>query len=154
MSRSPSAPLSFAQDHRQRFVEELKAFVRFPSVSAQSNHSEHLNECAGFLARHLRALGLERVAVVSTRRHPLVYAEWRHVPGRPTVPIEFALPDDRKCASSEECHLPGIFHDIASPILVLAQAGIVKRWDSTPNRATVGPPGMLTGTASRGRQRT
>jgi acetylornithine deacetylase/succinyl-diaminopimelate desuccinylase-like protein len=82
-----SRPLAHAHTHRQRFVTELKDFVRFPSVSAQPRHDGDMKKCAAWLANHLRRIGLEHVAIVPTPRHPLVYAEWRRAPERPTVLI-------------------------------------------------------------------
>src|SRR5262249_27890092 len=82
-----SHPLAYAHTHRQRFVTELKDFVRFPSVSAQPKHDGDLKRCAAWLANHLRRIGLEHVDIVPTPRHPLVYAEWRRAPERPTVLI-------------------------------------------------------------------
>jgi acetylornithine deacetylase/succinyl-diaminopimelate desuccinylase-like protein len=34
---------------------------------------------------HLCAAGLENVELIETERHPLVYADWLHAPGKPTV---------------------------------------------------------------------
>lgn len=82
-----SYPLAYAQANRTRFVTELKDFVRFPSVSAQSKHSGDIRKCAQWLANHLHGVGLERVKIITTRGHPLVYAEWLHVPAAPTVII-------------------------------------------------------------------
>lgn len=79
--------LAYANENRVRFVGELQRFVRFPSVSARPEHAPDSAECAEWLADHLRRIGLERVAVVQTRGHPIVYAEWLHAPGRPTVII-------------------------------------------------------------------
>ena len=81
------APLAYAQANRRRFVAELKDVVRFPSVSAQPKHAQAVQQCAAWLASHLRQSGLERVKVIPTPRHPLLYAEWRHAPRRPTVLI-------------------------------------------------------------------
>ena len=78
---------SYAHSNRYRFVQELKDFIRFPSVSAQPEHAGDLQRCAEWLANHLRRIGLERVQVLQTPRHPLVYAEWMHATGRPTVLI-------------------------------------------------------------------
>ena len=79
--------LVYANANRARFVGELQRFVRFPSVSARPEHTRDSAECAGWLAEHLRRIGMERVAVVPTRRHPIVYAEWLHARGRPTMII-------------------------------------------------------------------
>ncbi len=84
----PSAsPLAYVQSHHPRFLSELQGFVRFPSVSAQPKHTEDVKRCAAWLANHLRQVGLEGTRVISTARHPLVYAEWLRAPGRPTVLI-------------------------------------------------------------------
>lgn len=79
--------LTYSRLNRARFVAELKDFIRFPSVSAQPQHAGDLKQCAEWLANHLRRIGMERVHVLQTSRHPLVYAEWLHATGRPTVLI-------------------------------------------------------------------
>jgi acetylornithine deacetylase/succinyl-diaminopimelate desuccinylase-like protein len=68
-------------------IEELKRFVRFASVSAQSAHAKDVRACAGWLADHLKGIGMAGVRVIATPRHPIVYAEWKGAPGRPTVLI-------------------------------------------------------------------
>ncbi|HXY99834.1 MAG TPA: dipeptidase [Stellaceae bacterium] len=82
---STERALAYAEVHRRRFLDELKEFIRFPSVSAQPRHADDLVNCADWLAEHLRRIGLEEVRIVPTRRHPLVYAHWRGAPARPTV---------------------------------------------------------------------
>ena len=79
--------LAYAHANRARFVTELKQFVSFPSVSAQPRHAGDVNRCAAWLADHLRDIGMQRVTIVPTSRHPLVYAEWLEMPGAPTVLI-------------------------------------------------------------------
>lgn len=70
--------------HRARWLEELKQFIRFPTVSAQPAHADDLKRCATWLADHLRYIGLQNVQVIPTRKHPLVYADWKRARG-PTV---------------------------------------------------------------------
>jgi acetylornithine deacetylase/succinyl-diaminopimelate desuccinylase-like protein len=77
----------FARKQRRRALAELTRLLRFPSVSAQPRHAADLRRCALWLARHLRRIGLEQVRILRTPRHPIVLAEWRHAPGRPTVLI-------------------------------------------------------------------
>jgi acetylornithine deacetylase/succinyl-diaminopimelate desuccinylase-like protein len=84
---NPHRALRHAVAHRRRFLGELKDFVRFPSVSAQPQHAADVRRCAAWLADHLQRIGLEHVRVIPTPRHPLVCADWRHAPGRPTVLI-------------------------------------------------------------------
>jgi acetylornithine deacetylase/succinyl-diaminopimelate desuccinylase-like protein len=78
--------LLYARSNRGRFLEELKTFLRFPSVSAQPSHAADVKRCAQWLAEHLRKVGLA-VKIVPTARHPLVVASWLKTAGRPTVLI-------------------------------------------------------------------
>jgi len=79
--------LAYSQSQCARFLAELKDFIRFPTVSAQPQHTADVRRCAVWLADHLRQIGLEYVQVISTPRHPLVYADWCHAADRPTVLI-------------------------------------------------------------------
>jgi acetylornithine deacetylase/succinyl-diaminopimelate desuccinylase-like protein len=78
---------SSCRNNSQRFLSELKEFIRIPSVSSQPKHAPDVKRCAGWLANHLRQIGLENARVIKTPRHPIVYADWLHAPGRPTVLI-------------------------------------------------------------------
>jgi acetylornithine deacetylase/succinyl-diaminopimelate desuccinylase-like protein len=68
---------SYTDEHHPRFVAELQEFVRFPSISAQPWYAGDVQNCAVWLANHLRRIGLEQVDIVPTPRHPVVYADWR-----------------------------------------------------------------------------
>jgi len=45
--------------NQDRFVEELKQFMRIPSVSAQEKHDADTRACAQWIADHLKKLGFE-----------------------------------------------------------------------------------------------
>ena len=75
----------YLEQHRDRFVEDLKAALRIPSISAQPEHKEDVRRCARHVADHLQSLGMTRVEVVATAGHPIVYAEWLGAPGKPTA---------------------------------------------------------------------
>ena len=81
----PAAALAFAQKHRGTAVEELKAFLRIPSISTLPQHAPDVQRAAEFLAEELRRIGMEHVEVIATAGHPLVYADHLHAPGKPTV---------------------------------------------------------------------
>jgi acetylornithine deacetylase/succinyl-diaminopimelate desuccinylase-like protein len=76
MSDQLSAALAYAQDNRDRFLDELKAFVRIPSVSTDPSAKPEMQRAAQWVADQLRSLGLQNVAIYSTAGHPVVYAEW------------------------------------------------------------------------------
>jgi acetylornithine deacetylase/succinyl-diaminopimelate desuccinylase-like protein len=80
-----AAALAYARAHRGRTVRTLEELVRIPSVSAEPGHAGDVRRCARRLAELLCGIGLDRVRVEATARHPLVYGEWCRRPGRPTV---------------------------------------------------------------------
>jgi acetylornithine deacetylase/succinyl-diaminopimelate desuccinylase-like protein len=75
----------YLDEHREQFLENLKASLRIPSVSAQPEHRDDVARCARHLADHLKSIGMTRVEVVATAGHPIVYGEWLGAPGKPTA---------------------------------------------------------------------
>jgi acetylornithine deacetylase/succinyl-diaminopimelate desuccinylase-like protein len=84
---NPGRALNYARARRSKFVSELKEFLRFPSVSSQPKLAEEVANCAKWLARHLKGIGLDAVRIIPTAGNPIVYAQWLRVPGRPTLII-------------------------------------------------------------------
>lgn len=82
---APVRAIDYARRHRRRFLGELKEFVRFPTVSSQAKHAPDIKRCAAWLATRLKRAGMERVQVIPTGGHPLVYAAWKQAYARPTV---------------------------------------------------------------------
>lgn len=78
---------AYARGNRARFVEELKEFVSFPSISAQPKHAVDIKRCAAWLAAHMRKIGFRNARMIATEGHPLVYADWLGNPDAPTVLI-------------------------------------------------------------------
>ena len=80
-----TATLEYLREHRDRFLAELFELLRISSVSADLTHRPDVERCARWLADHMRAIGLEHAEVLPSAGHPVVYADWLHAPGRPTV---------------------------------------------------------------------
>ncbi|MGP1673822.1 MAG: dipeptidase [Candidatus Limnocylindrales bacterium] len=70
---------------RETRIDSLKAFLRIPSISAVPEHADDVRRAAQWLADNLRQAGLEHVEVAETGGHPVVYADWLHAEGSPTV---------------------------------------------------------------------
>jgi len=79
--------LDYIESKRENNLNELKEFLRIPSVSAKSEHKPDIEKAAHWVAEKLRAAGLERVEIEPTKMHPLVYGESLQAPGKPTVLI-------------------------------------------------------------------
>ena len=75
----------YVRENEARFLDELKQLLRIPSISTLPEHNEDTRRAAEFVADKLRGAGLEHVEVIQTQKHPLVYADWLHAPGKPTV---------------------------------------------------------------------
>ncbi|MVO99334.1 dipeptidase [Paenibacillus lutrae] len=77
----------YAAQHRERHLEELKELLRIPSISTLSEHKGDVARCAQWLSEALTDSGLEHAEVMQTAGHPIVYADWLHAPGKPTLLI-------------------------------------------------------------------
>ena len=66
-------------------LEDYLAFLRIPSISTLSEHAADMHTAAGFLVERLTRWGLEHAEVSETAGHPVVYADWLHAEGAPTV---------------------------------------------------------------------
>jgi len=67
-------------------LEDLFAFLRFPSISTDSSHAADVRACAGWLVAKLSGMGLT-TQLHETARHPVVVARNVHRAGRKTVLI-------------------------------------------------------------------
>jgi acetylornithine deacetylase/succinyl-diaminopimelate desuccinylase-like protein len=76
---------AYVDSHRERFLQELKAFIRIPSISTLPENEADVKLAAQFCADAMKTAGLENIEIIPTARHPLVYADWLHAPGKPTV---------------------------------------------------------------------
>lgn len=79
------AALAYARNDKSTALEELKSFLRIPSISTLPEHAADVRAAAHFLANKLHSIGLEHVRLIETDGHPLVYAEHMHAPGKPTL---------------------------------------------------------------------
>lgn len=77
----------YLADQYEAHVEELKEFLRIPSISALPVHAADVRQAAHWTADRLRRAGIEQVRILETGGHPVVYGEWLQAPGRPTVMI-------------------------------------------------------------------
>src|SRR5580658_9408775 len=82
-----SSAVAFARQNHDRFLEDLKALLRIPSVSTLPEHKGDCRKAAETLLAELKRIGMEHARLIETEVHPLVYADWLHADGKPTVLI-------------------------------------------------------------------
>jgi acetylornithine deacetylase/succinyl-diaminopimelate desuccinylase-like protein len=78
---------TYITEHKSRFLDDLKGWLRIPSISTLPEHANDIRHAAEYAADQLKRIGFENVEVIQTQRHPLVYGEWFKAPGKPTVLI-------------------------------------------------------------------
>ncbi|MDQ6661826.1 MAG: dipeptidase [Chloroflexota bacterium] len=75
----------FMSESEARFLEDLKGWLRIPSISTLPEHANDVRSAAKYAADQLKYIGFEHVEVIETQGHPLVYGEWLKAPGKPTL---------------------------------------------------------------------
>lgn len=78
---------AYLQENRDLHLQQLSEFLKIPSVSSLSEHKEDVRRAAEWLKDELESIGLEHVQVMETNGHPVVYGDWLHAEGKPTVLI-------------------------------------------------------------------
>jgi acetylornithine deacetylase/succinyl-diaminopimelate desuccinylase-like protein len=77
-------PKNFLNEKKSDRLNELFEFLRFPSVSAKSEHKGDIAACADWLANHMRNIGLD-VQIMPTAGHPVVYGSKIYSPDKLTI---------------------------------------------------------------------
>lgn len=79
--------VKYIKDNRVRYIDELKEYIRIPSISTLKSSIPDIKKCSKFVADSLKKAGMKKVKIIPTSGHPLVYGEWMEAPGKPTVLI-------------------------------------------------------------------
>ena len=79
------AIIDFINTNRDRYIEELTAYLAIPSVSALPEHADDVRRCADWTAEEMRRIGLQRVELRETKGYPIVYGDWLGAEGAPTI---------------------------------------------------------------------
>ncbi|HYM50399.1 MAG TPA: dipeptidase, partial [Candidatus Limnocylindrales bacterium] len=80
-----ATPQAHLDQTREQGLRELEDFLRIPSISSQPERAQDVRAAAEHLRQRYAAIGLQHAAVIDTPGHPVVYADWLHAPGKPTV---------------------------------------------------------------------
>jgi len=136
----------YLEEHKSQFQDQMLDFLRIPSISALPEHADDVKRAAQWVASRMEAAGIEGVSIMPTGGHPVVYGEWLHAPGKPTIlvyghfdvqpvdpldlwttpPFEPELRDDRVYAR-------GASDDKGNMLIpILAVEALLKAEDSSP----------------------
>jgi acetylornithine deacetylase/succinyl-diaminopimelate desuccinylase-like protein len=84
MTRNEAAE-AFLREHDARQLDQLREFLRLPSVSSLPEHAADVRRAAEWVADRLRALGAQGVGLLPTAGNPVVWGEWPAPEGAPTA---------------------------------------------------------------------
>jgi acetylornithine deacetylase/succinyl-diaminopimelate desuccinylase-like protein len=77
--------IDFINVNREKYLEELKALLAIPSISALPEHKADVVRCAEWCAAEMSRIGLQNVRQYETPGNPIVYGDWLGAPGAPTI---------------------------------------------------------------------
>jgi acetylornithine deacetylase/succinyl-diaminopimelate desuccinylase-like protein len=75
MSSDSQDVLRRIEQHKEGYLEQLKEYLRIPSVSTDPAYKEDVLRCSDFVVEQLTQAGLTAERI-ETEGNPLVYAEW------------------------------------------------------------------------------
>jgi acetylornithine deacetylase/succinyl-diaminopimelate desuccinylase-like protein len=67
--------MTYQNEHKDRFLNELLDLLRIPSVSARGEHKQDMITCANAVKDRLTEAGASKVEIFETAGHPIVYGE-------------------------------------------------------------------------------
>lgn len=76
---------TYIENNKERFLEELIAILKIPSISADPAHAVDVKKAAAAMAEALQEAGLETTQIFETEGHPIVFGEKKVNPSWPTV---------------------------------------------------------------------
>jgi len=79
--------ISHLREHRDKYVDLVRQLVAIPSVSSDPDHQDDMIRCAEHLKEDMAKAGLENTRLMDTGGNPVVYGDWMHAEGAPTILI-------------------------------------------------------------------
>jgi acetylornithine deacetylase/succinyl-diaminopimelate desuccinylase-like protein len=75
----------YIASNKDRYLSELFELLRIPSVSADSRHKADVRKAAEYVKEKLKEAGADKVELVETKGHPIVFGEKIIDASKPTV---------------------------------------------------------------------
>lgn len=77
--------LGFIKQNENRYEKEMIDWLKIESISGDPNKKGETRKAAEWLAKCLANIGIENVKLMETGLHPVVYGDWLHANGAPTI---------------------------------------------------------------------
>jgi len=80
--------VKYINDNRNKYVGELKDFLKIPSISNNPDNKKDIERCADWLLKEFSKIGLQNAKLFQTEGNPIVYGDWLKAgKDKPTVLI-------------------------------------------------------------------
>lgn len=79
--------IDFLKSNKDQSLKEFCEYLKIPSISADPKFSADCLKAADFAVNKLKAIGMENAQAIPAVGKPVVYADWLHAPGKPTILI-------------------------------------------------------------------
>ncbi|HXG25727.1 MAG TPA: dipeptidase [Candidatus Binatia bacterium] len=76
---------SFLEARKAERLESYMELLRIPSISTLPEHRPDIERTARWIVDEMTRIGIEHAAVMPTAGNPVVYGDWLHAPGAPTI---------------------------------------------------------------------
>ena len=76
---------AFIERTKDERLADFLELLRIPSIGTLKEHDADTRHAAEFIAERLTGIGFDNVEIAPTGGHPIVYADWLHAEGAPTV---------------------------------------------------------------------
>ena len=87
MADQRDTALQYARMNKEKFLRTFKEILSIPSVSTEPAHIADIRQAAEWIAAQLGGLGMQKVQIFPTPKHPIVYGEWLGAAVAPTILI-------------------------------------------------------------------
>ena len=77
----------YLKKNKEAHLEELVEYCSIPSISSLAEYAADVRKAGQWTLERFKKSGLENTAMYETGGHPVVYGDWIHAEGRPTVLI-------------------------------------------------------------------
>lgn len=77
--------VQYARKNKEKNLSALKEILMIPSVSTDPAHASDIRQASEWMAAQLRNLGMQKVQIFPTLKHPIVYGEYLAVKDAPTI---------------------------------------------------------------------
>jgi len=86
MSQIPATTLIYLNEKYERFQSELIELIRIPSISFDPAYKADVDNAAEWIANKFRSMGINKVEILPTAGHSVVYGEWLAARGSDSAP--------------------------------------------------------------------